>query len=187
MNYQTNMIYSSMWYTRPVQNKTNFWEAIHSITIAICVTGPTSSSVLMLSVYYSFDGLPNLSKTLVLSAMSSLTATNDQVASPHLTPVVNLLRSVWTPRVSLQHTSVLQAHCGEHSDTEFSSSRDTNLQYTYWQHCHLSNMLVTVTLKCSVLLWALSHCSVQYLWSLYLWIVQCSLYSLSLCSVKWFL
>jgi len=37
-----------------------------------------------------------------------------------------------TPRMNLQHTSVLQAHYWEHSDREFSSSQDTNFQYTYW-------------------------------------------------------
>jgi len=37
-----------------------------------------------------------------------------------------------TPRHNLQHTCVLQVHCEEHSDREFSSWQDTNLQYTYW-------------------------------------------------------
>jgi len=38
----------------------------------------------------------------------------------------------WTPCLSLQHTSALQAHCGEHCDSEFSSWQDTNFKYTYW-------------------------------------------------------
>jgi len=37
-----------------------------------------------------------------------------------------------THHLNLQHTSVLQANCGEHSDRKFSSSQDTKLQYTYW-------------------------------------------------------
>jgi hypothetical protein len=71
-----------------------------------------------------------------LSAISSLTVTYGLVASPYLTPASkDYSVQFWTPRLNLQHTSVLQAHSGEHSDREFSSSQDANLQNTYWQHC----------------------------------------------------
>ena len=77
----------------------------------------------------------------------------------------------WTPLLSLQHTCVLQAHCGENSDREFSTSQNTNFQYTYNIFCTLTFtfkcsllIMVTVTLKC--------HCS---LWSLSLLIILCSI------------
>jgi len=65
-----------------------------------------------------------------------------------------------TPCLSLQHTSALQAHCGEHSDRGFISSQDTKLQYTY-------------NIACTVTCWSVPLCS-----------VQCSLQQLSLCSVQ---
>ena len=67
---------------------------MHSIMIFMRVTVPIASSGLVLSIYYCLNRrFQSFLKTLILPAMSSLTAAYDKVASPNLTTVVNLLRS----------------------------------------------------------------------------------------------
>jgi hypothetical protein len=116
---------------------------MHSIKIVICGTGTTPSNRgLSMMIYFNSNSASQPFLTDLFPCLSSLST---GITLSNTCSELYCLH-ILTPCLSLQHTSVLQAHCREHSDREFSSSQDTNLQYSYHIAC-----TVTVTLKCSVL------------------------------------
>jgi hypothetical protein len=124
---------------------------MQSMKIVICGTGPTLSNCsLIMSIYFNSNitSQPFLTNLFPCYILTIIYIRSSGVTLSNTCSEIYCLH-IWTPHLSLQHTSVLQAHCGEHSDREFSNSLDTNLQYSYNIAC-----TVTFTLKCSVLVMA---------------------------------
>jgi hypothetical protein len=124
---------------------------MHSIKIVICGTGPTPSNCgLIMLIYFSSNSTyqPFLTDVFPCYILTLSYLRSNGVTLSNTCSEIYCLH-IRTPLLSLQHTSVLQAHCGEHSDREFSNSQDTNLQYSYNNAC-----TIIFTLKCSVLVTA---------------------------------
>jgi len=129
----------------------------------------------MVLIYYSFNrSFQPFLNVMVLTAMSSLSATYVLVALPYLPPVVNFTACSfghlnWTCRTAVFYRctveSILIGRSAAHKTLNFST--------------HTNNI------ACWVTCWSLSLCSVQCsLWPPSPWSVQCSFWSLTLqCSV----